>query len=153
MISYKKLAPLAMTALFILLVLSVERRASSQSATLANGVSYLKSTQNGDGSWGGTPTSLNGVFRTTAAVIEALRAAEETTSPNQTNAVQFLASQTVAETPFLAARVIALNGAGSSSSLPADVDALIARQNADGGWGTAEGFESDTLDTSLALVA
>jgi hypothetical protein len=129
----------------------VRRLAFSQLTHIANGVSYLKSTQNADGSWGGSAASLNGVFPTTAAVLETLKALEATTSSNQTNAIQFLTAQPVEENPFHAARIIALTG--TTSNTAEDVNALLARQNSDGGWGTADGFESSPLDTAYALLA
>ncbi len=122
----------------------------SQGTHIADGINYLRATQNADGGWGGTATSLNGIFPTTTAALEALRAVEPTTSTNQTNAIAFLSAQSVLETPFVAARVISLSGVSSTN---ADVDTLLARQNEDGGWGTDEGCESDSLDSSLALIA
>ncbi|MCM3869899.1 MAG: putative Ig domain-containing protein [Pyrinomonadaceae bacterium] len=137
--------------LVTLLTLFVERVAFGQSPQITNGVNYLKTTQNADGSWGGTPTSISGIFPTTIVALDALRAIESGASTNQTNAIAYLTAQELEVTPFIAARVISL--AGTSVSVAADVDTLIARQNEDGGWGTSEGFESDTLDTSLALLA
>ncbi len=124
--------------------------ALTQVQAINSGLNYLKSTQNTDGSWGATPTSLNDVFPTTAAALESLRTIEPSGSSNQVNASTFLLAQSVVETPFLAARVISLSGVSNTS---ADVDVLLARQNDDGGWGTDEGCQSDSLDTSLALIA
>jgi hypothetical protein len=138
-------------ALAALALLIAHRTVSGQLSQVADGLNYLKTTQNADGSWGGTAASLNSNLPTTAAALEALKTLEPTTSTNQTSAIQFLASQAVEENPFLSARVIALTGTSGNAS--ADVNALLARQNTDGGWGTAEGFESDTLDTGLALLA
>jgi len=132
-------------------ILFGQRTVFSQSAQITSGVNYLKSTQNADGSWGGTPTSLNAVFPTTTTALEALRELETSPSANQTNAIQFLSSQTVDVNPFLSARIIAL--AGTSSNTTTDLNTLLGRQNTDGGWGTAEGFESNVLDTSLVLLA
>lgn len=125
-------------------------RVFSQSGQINSGINYLKSLQNADGSWGGTATSLNDIIPTTAAVLEMMRGLEATTSPNQTNAIQFLTSQTIEEHPFLAARIIAL--AGTNTNTSADLNTLLARQNPNGGWGTAEGYESDSLDTSQVLL-
>jgi Calx-beta domain-containing protein/putative Ig domain-containing protein/squalene-hopene cyclase-like protein/putative metal-binding protein/VCBS repeat protein/thrombospondin type 3 repeat protein/uncharacterized protein DUF4214/prenyltransferase/squalene oxidase-like repeat protein len=127
-----------------------ERIASAEMARLDDALNYLRTAQRADGSWGATPASLNGVFVTTAVALDALRAVEPSGSTNQVNASAFLSAQSVVETPFLAARVISLSG---MSSTTADVDALLARQNDDGGWGTDEGCQSDSLDTSLALIA
>src|SRR6266545_4071768 len=94
----------AFALVFILSIFAGERKGSSQSAPLTSGIDYLKTAQNGDGSWAGTATSLNSVFPTTATALEALRAVEPTTSTNQTNAIAFLSTQNVLETAFLAAR-------------------------------------------------
>ncbi len=123
----------------------------SRSLPTSSGLSYLRVTQNSDGSWGGTAISLNDGLPTTAAALETLRALEATTSANQTSAIQFLASQAVEVTPFHAQRITALTGTTSDTS--ADLTVLIASQNADGGWGTAEDYESDALDTAYVLMA
>lgn len=149
--SHKHFVAFTTGILIVAAILIGQRVTFSQSAIIANGVNYLKTTQTADGSWGGAATSLNGIIPTTAAALEALRTLESMTSTNQTNAIQFLTSQSIEESPFLAARVAALTGTGSNTS--ADVSTLLTRQNPDGGWGTAEGFESDALDTSLALLA
>src|SRR5439155_25000607 len=91
-------------------ILFVQRSVFCQTTRTANGLNYLKSTQNADGSWRSTSTSLNDVFPTTAEALGALRTVEATTSSNQTNAIQFLSSQTVDANPFLAARIIVLAG-------------------------------------------
>ncbi len=141
----------ALVAFVLLSLHFIGQGARGQSPQITSGINYLKSTQNADGSWGNTQTSLSGVFPTTAAALEAFRAVEPTTSTNQTNAGQFLFAQTVSETPFLAARVIAL--AGTGASVASDGETLLARQNEDGGWGADDDCESDTLDTSLAVLA
>src|SRR6267142_449334 len=83
-------ATLIISVLFASSILFLNQRTFSQAAQIVSGISYLKSAQNADGSWGGTATSLNGIFPTTAAALEALRASEQATSTNQTNAIQFL---------------------------------------------------------------
>src|SRR5215471_18937505 len=141
---------LAVTTLSALSPCSVGRVVHSQPMQITNGITYLKSTQNIDGSWGGNATSLNAPFPTTATVLEALHAIEPSTSSNQTNAIQFLSAQAVDVNPFMAARITALAGSGNSTT--SDVNALLAAENADGGWGTADVFQSDNLDTSFALL-
>src|SRR5687767_7891195 len=100
---YRGTAIVVIAASVAFLFVTGGRVATSQTTTLTNGVNYLKSIQNTAGSWGGTTTSLNGIFPTTAAALQALRASETSTSTNQTNAIQCLTAQTVEESPFLAA--------------------------------------------------
>lgn len=153
MYSYRDLGTIAIV-IFTFTLLSVavgERTAFAQSSRITDGIDYLQTTQNPDGTWGGTVTSLNGIFPTTAAAMETLKTVETTTSINQTNAISFLTAETVEIAPFLAERIIALDGTVSDTT--ADVNALLAWQNSDGGWGTAEGFQSDVLDTALVLLA
>src|SRR5215831_12515796 len=121
--------------------------ASGGPSQLSQALQYLKSTQKADGSWGGSTTSLNGVFPTTATALQALVGAENSTSSNQLNAIQYLGSQNIDETPLTAQRIIALPGDTS-----ADTNALLSRQNSDGGWGITGDFQSDNLDTSFALL-
>lgn len=146
---------LFIVAISSLLAISINplgaRTAFFQSAHVSGGINYLKSSQNTDGSWGDTLTSLNDAFPTSTTALEALRAVETTASTNQTNAIQFLTAQTIEVTPFLTARIIALTGTGSDTA--ADLNTLLSMQNLDGGWGTADRFESDALDTSFALLA
>lgn len=149
--SPRRFAIILITICITLLILLGNLVSLSQSSQNNNSINYLKSIQNSDGSWGGTSNSLNGIFPTTTTALEVLRTLEPTVSANQANAINFLTAQLVEENPFLAARIIALTGTNIDTS--ADVAILLARQNTDGGWGTAEGYESDVLDTSFALIA
>src|SRR5687768_7473295 len=97
MTKYKGFTILAILLVAGFIFLANDKVALSQPSQITGGLNYLKSRQSGDGSWGGSVTSLNGVFPTTAAALEALRALETNTSTNQTNAIQFLTSQTVEE--------------------------------------------------------
>lgn len=103
--SYKHLTFVAFAIFVGLGVLLVEPPVFAQAPHITSGVNYLKATQNPNGNWGGTPTTLNGVFPTTAAALEALQTLEATPSPSQTQAIAFLTAQTAEVTPFLAARI------------------------------------------------
>ena len=78
-----------------------------------------------------------------------MRIVETAGSENQANAIAFLTAQSVTETPFLSA----CDRVERRRQFAPDVDLLLARQNEDGGWGVDEGCESDSLSTSLALMA
>jgi hypothetical protein len=125
--------------------------AYSQATPVIRGTQFLRGTQAADGNWGGAAASLNESFSTTAAALEALRSVEPALSESQTKAIQFLSAQAAEATPHLAVRVISL--AGTGSNLATDVDLLIESRNAEGGWGTARGLESDVLSTSLAALS
>ncbi|MCA9961768.1 MAG: VCBS repeat-containing protein, partial [Anaerolineales bacterium] len=119
--------------------------------TPEDGLTYLYATQNVDGSWGGSATALNGLFPSSSIVVQALRDLEATATSNQQNGIQYLAGEATDLTPFLAQRILAL--AGSGQDVSADVAALLARQNLDGGWGTLPGVESNVWDTAVTLTA
>src|SRR2546421_12026830 len=112
-ISCRRAAIIAVAIFPVLLLGSLSIK--SQSSQIASGLTYLKSTQSTDGSWGGSSTSLNHIFPTTSAALEALRALESSTSANQTSAIQFLNSQTVDVNPFLAGRIKAIAGTSSTA--------------------------------------
>ena len=125
--------------------------AFSQEVAIENGLTNLYSAQNPDGSWGGIESSINGVFPSTTTVVDALKLLELIPSANQTNAYQYLLNEELNVTDYLSRRNISLSGTGNDTT--ADVDAVLALQNPDGGWGGAEGFGSNNLDTTLALMA
>ena len=119
--------------------------------TITDSLIYLQTTQNTDGSWGGTTTSLNGILPTTGTALRALQIAEPMSSTYQLDAIQFLTGQSLEVTPFIAERILAL--ASTGVDVTADVDTLISRQNEDGGWGTSAGYQSNLWDTALVLSA
>jgi hypothetical protein len=114
-------------------------------------IGYLESTQDTDGSWGGSPTSLDGRIPTTAEALRALRGSEISSSIHQARAIGFLAAQNLEAHSYAAVRMLALHGTGEE--LPADDQLLLGGQNDDGGFGAAGGLGSSAFDTSLALQA
>ena len=115
------------------------------------GLNYLTQTQNADGSWGGTATSITEVFPSTSTAVDALKLIETTPSNNRTNAIGYLSAQALDVTDYLSRRIVSLAGTGADTST--DLSALIAFKNADNGWGGAAGFTSEVLDAALALRA
>ncbi|MFQ5814371.1 MAG: prenyltransferase/squalene oxidase repeat-containing protein, partial [Anaerolineae bacterium] len=126
--------------------------ASAQQAAIDSGLGYLRSTQNADGSWGGTPTSLNTVLQTTATAARTLQLLG-LTEPSLTTALGFLTAQTPDTVDGLAhqGEVLAASGV--------DVTALVASiksaQQGDGGWGIdlEQAFPSAVVDTLAAVRA
>ncbi len=123
-----------------------------------NGLSYLRSTQSPDGSWGGAASSTTDI-PTTEIVIETLRLLESAPSSQQLLGRLYLSSQTLFETDYIARRILAL--AGTPSFVAADQTMLLSIQNkvgaatfaSDNGWGGLAGYGSTVLDTSLSLQA
>ena len=124
-------------------------------STVDEGLAYLYAVQNGAGSWGGSSTALNGLFATTSSVVQALRDLETAVSGSQQDGIQYLSDEATELIPFRAHRVLTLAGSGPAveALVAADVAALLASQNADGGWGTLPGTDSNVWDTALALQA
>lgn len=123
----------------------------AQSAQTSLGLNYLAQSQNPNGSWGGTATSITDVFPSTSTAVDALKLIKTTPSTNRTNAIGYLSAQTLNVTDYLSRRIVSLTGTGANTS--ADLTALLALQNFDGGWGPSSGYGSNILDTTLALRA
>ncbi|MBI3358204.1 MAG: hypothetical protein HY037_01235, partial [Nitrospirae bacterium] len=69
------------------------REIYAQQPSIDNGLSYLRTTQNPDGSWGGTSTSLNTILQTTATAGRTFQILG-VTDATLTNALNFLSAQT-----------------------------------------------------------
>ena len=122
----------------------------AQSAQELLGISYLTQSQNTDGSWGGSPSAIDDVTPTTATAVDALRVLSAQPA-NRANGIQYLATQPLSVSDYLSRRILSLTGAGADVS--GDLSALLTLENGDGGWGSAQGFASDLLDTALAVRA
>jgi len=117
--------------------------ASAQTAQVANGITWLKTNQHGDGSWG----SLNS-FRDTSTVADTYRLLGQTDSSYQ-NALTWMSGFTLESNDFLARRIAILKASGADVS--ADVQRLVSAQNFDGGWGYYPGYDSDIHDTMVVM--
>ena len=126
--------------------------AYAQQTSIDNGVSYLRTTQSSDGSWGGTETSLNTILQTTATTARTLQILGMTDTV-LTSALNFLATQTPNTVDDLSQRleVLAVSGADVSSLIPS----IKSAQQGDGGWGIdlEKSFLSEVVDTLSALRA
>lgn len=146
----KKLSYLSV--LFIIIVMQlILSSASAQTSEITNGLNYLKTAQNSDGSWGGTDTSINTTFYSTALTIETFKILKETNIQAYTNGVQWLSNYTVDNTGYIAWRILALSG--GNIDLSADLNLLLQWQNEDGGWGGFDEYFSNNFHTALALQA
>ncbi|MFZ3138147.1 MAG: prenyltransferase/squalene oxidase repeat-containing protein [Thermodesulfovibrionales bacterium] len=120
---------------------------SAQTSEIINGLNYLTSTQNADGSWGSESTTTE-ILPSTVAVIETLQSLNQTGAYAYTNTISWLQSEGLDTTDYLSERIHTLSFAGADSDmLLAYLDELIYA------WGGYEGFYVNTLDTVLALQA
>jgi len=120
-----------------------------QTTEITNGLNYLSSTQNPDGSWGGTTTSINTDFYSTAVCVETLKILNKTTTQTYINGIQWLSDYPADNTGYIAWKILALNGGGIG--LSADADILLQKQNEDGGWGGYDEYTSTNFQTALVL--
>ncbi len=131
----------------IILLLSITSTAYAQSTVINNGLSWLETQQNSDGSLGNI-TSTTDVTRTTIAVIDTLQALSQTSTTLYTNATSWLQSQSVSTTDYLSERMFTLLSDGSDEGLLVSYIDPVS-----GVWGGYEGYGINTLDTALALSA
>ena len=118
----------------------------ADSTTITNGLSWLTSTQNSDGSFGITETSI----LDTTNVLDTLKLLQPTSTTYLTG-VAWLSSQSVTSTDFLARQIINLSSAGVG--ITSDLTNLIDNENIDNGWGGDISSTSMIIDTALALSA
>jgi len=118
----------------------------AQSTAITDGLNYLISTQNPDGSWSGTST--RGMFPTTVASIETLSLLGQQNTPIYANAILWVQSQGLEISDNLCDRIYALSVVGM------DNDLLISYfDELTGAWGGYSGFNINNLDTLLAVQA
>ena len=137
---------LSVNALWALLALPLTTLAG-----ITEGTVWLSAQQNPDGSFGNTSTSLAIEVQTTAEVLRAYQALGQTGQPVYAPALQFLNDDAEVNTEFLARKIV-INAQGGAD-VTALVNALIAAQNADGGFGDYVGQNSSVFDTTFALQA
>ena len=137
----------ARVAAFCLLLIGTSAAAQTLSPALQNGVDWLRG-----------QVQANGALQNeTASIAVPLQAREESEFTLQVldhapgALVANVAADKQATTEFFARRVIGAASADLADS--ADKSALLATQNPDGGWGISPNYQSNPLDTSLALQA
>lgn len=118
----------------------------AQSQQITNGLNYLFSTQNPDGSWNGT--LHRGPFSATVNVIETLSILGQGNTAAYSNAVYWLQAQELEITEQLSDRIYVLSVAGN------DRDVLISYiENMTGAWGGHDDYDINNLDTALVIRA
>jgi prenyltransferase beta subunit len=120
----------------------------AHAASLDTGVNWLKAQQQASGAYvAGNDIAL--AAQSTSELVATFSALN--VPADHTQALGFLAVQEV-NTEWLARRIIASSWAGVVAS-NADIGALLANQNEDGGFGALPGYDSNVLDTAWALLA
>ena len=115
-------------------------------ANVASALTWLQNHQGAEGAWRDHPLTA---VRDTAVAVEALRDLQSSGSPSVNLALGWLGAQPLGNTDYLARRTTLLGTQGTDDSWLK----LSADQNADGGWGVANGYASSPLDTALAFMA
>jgi prenyltransferase beta subunit len=110
--------------------------------SISSGTQWLISQQNPDGSFG---TDSETILLDTVETINALKT-QPNTDIELSNALNFLNSYTPLNQDYIA-RIAGV----TNNSLY--IQSLVESQNEDGGWGILPDFDSDPLDTTLALQA
>lgn len=117
-----------------------------QSQQITNGLNYLASTQNPDGSWPGTVK--RGALPTTVDVLETLSLLGQGNTTAYTNAISWLQSQALETAEQLSERISALSVAGTDNVL------LMSYLDPDtSAWSGDNSPDVDNLDTVLAVFA
>ncbi len=135
----------SISGLFLLMLTLIASPVYADLPQISTGLSYLSSTQNPDGTWQ-TVTAQVETTAATVSVLETLKLLNQTAGTPYTTGVSWLQAQSPLSVDYIAERLHAL---GLS-----DVNALIPSvDSSKGGWGGDTGYETNILDTSLALQA
>lgn len=114
---------------------------------VSGGLSYLTLSQGPDGNWAAA-SSLVESTAATATALESLRQLNQTGGVTYGSGASWLQSQSPQTVAYIAERIVALNLTdGSADTLIPALDTLK------GAWGGYDGYETDVLDTALALQA
>jgi len=144
--------------LFFSILLSLLPFTAIAQQEIDDGVAWLLANQNPSGSWGDPELTE---FRDTTVVAAALKKLRKT-GTGYTSAINFIDIVSPPNNDYLGRKVSVLAQEGVDVSLL--VDELLSTQNPDewdntlpnypeGGWGAADGYSTNCLDTSLALDA
>ncbi len=133
-------------ALWLLLVLPF-----SSLAGTAEGLGWLATQQNANGSFGSTPTTLASPVQTTSEVLRAWRSFGQQAQPASAAALGFINADPEVNTEFLTRKII-VNAAAGVAVTPF-ITTLLTHQNYDGGFSDKVGHASNAYDTALALEA
>ena len=131
-------------ALYIVVFAAI---ANAQLTQISSGLSYLASSQNPNGTWESSSTKVE-ITSATVSVIETLKLLNQTATTFYAGGLSWLQVQTPQSVAYIAERIRALSLVdGSVNPLLPALDPLK------GAWGGYDGYETNILDTSLALQA
>lgn len=128
-------------------VMALFLASTAANASLDATTTWLTGQLRADGHFGEHATTAT-IFQQTAEAARALRVAG---APPAADTLEYLDAEPYAGTEHLARRIIASHEAGRPTNLL--TQALLDRQNADGGFGELPGHASTAIDTALALEA
>jgi len=142
-------------SLFCLLIIAVMTLVnvspvSAQTQAITDGLSWLASNQNADGSWGGTSADTTTPYHSTTTVIDTLFHLNSTDSA-YTNAIDWISSQQIDNTRYLSLKITSLARAGIDISL--ELNTILSYKNEDGGFGEYLENTSGISYTTFALNA
>lgn len=113
-------------------------------ASISDGLTWLREQQNVAGYWSDKSSTR---LRDTAASLRTLQAIDPLFTGGA-SAIAWLNTQTPSTTDYLARQLLSIGVSAAASR-----DKLLALQNTDGGFGLGLRFDSDALDTALAILA
>ena len=116
----------------------------------ADGISWLETQVNADGSYANT-IDVSFPAQSTAEVLRTYHLLSEELQPGVIDARAFIGMQGDEKTEILSRKIIALVEAGWDAT--ALVAKLLLLQNKDGGFGDQKGYQSRVIDTAFALNA
>lgn len=113
--------------------------------SIDDGLAWLRAQQQADGYWGDKASTR---LRDTVYALGTLLSFDANFS-NPVPAIDWINAHEAGNTDYLARQIAILGNNPQQSNL----DQLLSLQNSDGGWGLAAGYDSDALDTALAILA
>ncbi len=131
--------------LYLIVFMLLITNAFAQTPEITNGLNYLSTTQNPDGSWDSNTTDI---LPATREVLETFQILNETSSLNYTDAIAWLQNQNLETTDYLSRRIYAFLVGGT------DIDVLLSYlDELELAWGGYDDYKVNILDTTLALQA
>lgn len=118
------------------------------SPAVSKGLQWMASQVQANGHLLGEPNSIASQFQNRSEAVQTLQLLSPPALPQLVDAMSSLPE---ANSEYLARQILAFSVTGRP--LTTSADQLFARQNIDGGFGAASGFDSNVLDTAWTLKA